>query len=224
MLSKLSKREKYMLYILAGLVVAYGYLQLLLLPVFKDIGAVNQNIANYNQQISTQNLSKITNAKNKKELDEVKGKMSSYEASVPAEERNPEIAYYLKTLMDKNKVSLSSLSFGQAAGSTDTAQNNNAAANTSQTNPQSPQGGASKVKNIPVTLTVSGQYASITQFISEVEHGSRLIEVQTINMSGSKGNIQANISLNIFYMESQSTKDVKYDFNKGTYGSDNPFQ
>lgn len=212
------------------MLVLYGYLRLLFLPVFNDISKNKSSINTYNQEINTQNSNKAINMKNKKELEDLKGKMGDVFASLPEDERNPEVAYDLKGIADNSGVILNNINLGQTSGTIGASQNastqntDNGAVNINipQNNTKLPQG-ADKVRVIPLSIQVTGTYGNITKYLSALEHGSRLMEIQNVSMSGNGKNIKASITVNCLYMDTQNKGGISYDFNKGTYGKDDPF-
>lgn len=208
MLKNLSKREKYLLIVLAVALVFYCYFRIVLLPILDDIQVSKSNINKYTEEINSQILNKITMQKDKKQLEEFKANIDKSLAALPKEERNPEIAHNIKALSDYCGVSMNSINFGQAV---------------EFKLEQAPKV-SDKVMSVPVMLQVSGNYKSIMSFISKIENDSRIALVNTAAINGNDNALQAVISVSYLYTAEQNSKDINYDFNNGVYGKDDLFK
>lgn len=208
MLKNLSKREKYLLIVLAVMIVFYVYYRLLLLPILNDIYTSKANINKYNEEINLQITNNVSAKNDKLKLEELKTKIDKALVVFPAEEREPEIAYDVKAISNSCNVTLTAVSFGEAAEY------------------QVKQGPklSDKVMSVPVTLQFTGEYKNITNFIAKLENDTRMAVAENVILTGGNNSIHGSISLKYLYLTGQNSKDTKYDFNNGAYGKDNLFK
>lgn len=223
-MKNLSKREKFLIATLLILAFGYAYVTLLLLPIIKGINSTSSNINKYNNEIKIQTSNKAILESKKKSLDDIKNKLKELSIAIPEDERNPELAYNLKSEADKTKVSVTSVSVGQPAplDAKNSTQNDGGNNNT-------PQALAGRIMIIPVSVQVNGNYNSIVNFIASVENGKRVAEVSDVNLSGgsaanAQSAVQAAINIRFYYIEGGDKRDTKYDFNNGSYGKDDLFK
>ena len=104
--------------------------------------------------------------------------------ALPENERNPEISYSLNTFATQNNISIVSVAFGQSANYSAVSSTNNSSTATANTNEVNSSIDSTKQQLIfvPVTVTISGDYAATLNFISRIEGDSRLAEVVNISM------------------------------------------
>jgi type IV pilus assembly protein PilO len=231
-MKNLSKSEKFLIALLLIIVVAYVYFQYLIMPVSNDISAVKSKIEEYNNELLQIRIFTASNKKLSEDINTLKEKQVEYQDFLPNTDKAAEVIRDFKKLGDSNKLIINSLALGQASEYTtqDNAQkaseNNNSEANNNQAN--STQESIVKSMMLPVTITVSGDYKGILEFIKSIEEGTRIIEVTSVNIS-SEGNdkensIKASIIANILFIQDGTKVKNQYDFNNGIYGKEDLFK
>lgn len=242
-MSNLSNREKYLIIAIGILAVIYVYYSFFLSPVMNKIKVEKSKVDAYNTQLKNINVMKTDNKKLSNELDTLKEKNNQNSMALPNFERNPEIAYKLKAMADANKVSIVNVNLSQpTAYSQNSSNTSNSNTNNSQNNNTNTSSNATvtakpgSLLSIPVNLSVNGDYSGIVNFISSIEKDERISIINSINLgsqtAGANGgslnsasnSITANITLDYFYIAPSAKDKVEYDFNKGSYGKDNPFK
>lgn len=230
-MNNLSKREKYLMLVIGILAVIYVYYSFFLSSVIDNIKTEKSAVASYNKQLQNINEMKASNKKLIGELDALKEKNNKNSIALPNFEKDPEIAYKLKSIADTNKVNISNLSlfqpttYSQSSSSNSSNNTNNSQSNNTNTSNNTVNAKAGSLLSIPVSLSVNGEYDGIMKFISSIEKDERISVINTINL-GSQGDsgITAAITLDYFYVAASENDKVEYDFNKGDYGKDNPFK
>lgn len=230
----LSKRERYLIILIAILAAFYLYYSLFLSPILNKIKDEKSKVETYTFQLNNINLVKNTNKTLNVELKNLKEKNEENLNTLPDFERNPEIAYKLKSIADNNKITLNNINFSDpaiynnSANSSNTQQNNNSSSNEVKSSVTNfPKG---SLLNIPVNLRVVGSYDNLLKFVAAIENGDRISIINTIkldlqtNDTNSTDIIITDITLDYFYINSSTTDKPDYDFNKGTYGKDNLFK
>jgi len=233
-LLNLSKRERYLIILIAILAAFYLYYSLFLSPILNKIKDEKSKVETYTFQLNNINLVKNTNKTLNVELKNLKEKNEENLNTLPDFERNPEIAYKLKSIADNNKITLNNINFSDpaiynnSANSSNTQQNNNSSSNEVKSSVTNfPKG---SLLNIPVNLRVVGSYDNLLKFVAAIENGDRISIINTIkldlqtNDTNSTDIIITDITLDYFYINSSTTDKPDYDFNKGTYGKDNLFK
>lgn len=238
-LVNLSKREKYLVILIAVLAIFYAYYSLFLSPMLNKIKNEKSKVETYILQLNNINSIKNTNKTLNVELKNLREKNDENLKTLPDFEKNPEIAYKLKAMADGNKVTIDNINFSEltiynpssSTSGNNVQQNNNSSNdnNSVKTSANNFQNGS--LINIPVNLTVVGSYDGLLNFVSAIEKGDRISIIDTIKLtsqfngiSSSSTDITADITLDYFYINSSTTNKLDYDFNKGTYGKDNPFK
>lgn len=239
-MNNLSKRERYLIAIIGILAVFYIYYSFFLSSMINKIKAEKFIVDTYNTQLQNINEIESTNKKLNNELTDLKEKNSKNSIALPNFERNPEIAYKLNTMANSNKVTINNINLAQpttySKTSSNTLTNNtNNSQQSSTTNSSSANSVVVTAKpgsllSIPVNLSVTGDYDGIINFISSIEKDERISIMNSINLTSQSSNngtangITASITLDYFYIVSSTKDKVEYDFNKGSYGKDNPFK
>lgn len=230
----LSKRERYLIILIAILAAFYLYYSLFLSPILNKIKDEKSKVETYTLQLNNINLVKSTNKTLNLELKNLKEKNEENLNRLPEFERNPEIAYKLKSIADNNKVTLNNINFSDpaiynnSANSSNEQQNNNSSSNEVKSSVTNfPKG---SLLNIPVNLRVVGSCDDLLKFVAAIENGDRISIINTLkldlqtNGTNSTDIIITDMSLDYFYINSSTTDKPDYDFNKGTYGKDNLFK
>lgn len=227
-MKELSTREKILLGILAVVIVLFIYFKYIFSPVLDNIISTKSNIKKYKADISLIESTKILNEKQKVELEQLREQFLSAAMALPPIERNPEIIYNLKPLLDSNGIILNSASFGEPSQFTETqsnmgTQNGGNSQSNSSNNASKPV--VEKLMAVPVNLSISGDYINIVNFISAVEKDKRIAEIGDVSISGgSNGKLQASVSISYFYADTANKGETIYEFNKGSYGKPDPFK
>lgn len=235
-MNNLAKREKLLVILGGGLIFFYVYYSIFLSPIIISITNERKVIASKNIEVASVERLKITNVSNKKKLDGYIKKFEDAVKQLPKTDRNPEIAYNLNELAIKSKITIDSVSFGVNSdyvedGSTVIAQVEGKASEdkTSTTN-STTNTTSQKLKLVPVSISVSGDYASFLNFVSSIETieaDNRLAEIGSINISAkaeSGNSVQAAIALNYYFSEGTTKEQPTYDNLKDTnVGKDNLF-
>ena len=220
-MNSLEKREKFLLIILAVLLIGYVYTSFFLSPIMKKISEKNASINAKSIALLDIDKLKTENKINKAKLEKIKLKYNESLKELPNGERNPEIPYELKKAADSNNTSIISIEFGKEMQYSK-ADSKTAGENTA----------ASKKNNnedllmvLPVKLQVNGDYKALINFINAVEKGKRIAEIQDIKLSKStdkSNSITGDISLKYYYINSENSKQI-YEFKDPSAGKDNLF-
>lgn len=219
-MSSLSKREKVLIGVMLLCVVFYGYIKLLLNPIIDNLNEVNSTVNTYKSQLNLLNTASSDNKMLEKKLEDLQTRLADAVKALPLSERSPEAAFNIKQFADSSKVKLNSLTFGQAMDYSSKTQSN--ANNNSSSADQN--NSASKLMYLPVTISVTGDYNSIINFISSIENGNRIAEISSADFTNSTGTLQATIIANFYFTTNGSSDNYDYDFNKGSYGKDDLFK
>lgn len=237
----LGKREKILLAILGIAVVCYLYFTFLLTPLQKDMDASRANIDKYQVKVNEIKGAKGRIEGQRKQLEELKVKLSEALKVLPEMERNPEIVYNFKKLGDSNNVTIATVGFGEVTESAPQEpqennqnkdqKNNPPAENTNKDTTQGQQANNNdpnkkKIFTVPVTISVFGDYNSIMNFIGSIEKDKRfsLISTAGLTKDQTSGKITAAIAMAYFYSEEITKGELNYDFNKGQYGKTDLFK
>jgi Tfp pilus assembly protein PilO len=188
---------------------------------------VNKSIAEVQQiRAAKENLPKLS-----AEIDSLKVDMQKCLDVIPEVERNPEIAYNLKKIGDSNKIAISTLGLGEPVELSSEQSNNSANTNTStNTNANADANktviDSKKIYVIPATMTASGDYDAIMNFIHTVESDKRITDVRGvgINKDQQTGALTLNLTMNYYYTGKVTDNTLDYKFNSGSYGKTNPFK
>jgi hypothetical protein len=240
----MNRREKYLLFFLAIILLIYIYMQYFLMPIINNIDISKQNIERNNSLISQLKVVEFGNKALKDELSRAKINYDNALTALPLLEKNPEIVYNIKPIADKAKVTIQDVSMGDGAL-------------------YIPQASTAKNYSLPyrginiycvnVNLNVkSDNYSNMMDFVNGLENDKRIDEITDFSMQYQKSNstntsnqtsissgtdtqtsnanhvnvdtsaVNANISINYFYSLDNNIKP-KYDFNKGTYGKSDIF-
>lgn len=235
-MNNLAKREKLLLLLGGGLIFFYVYYSIFLNPIIMSITNEREVIAAKNIEVASVERLKITNVSNKKKLDGYIKKFEDAVKQLPKNDRNPEIAYNLNGLATKSKITIDSVSFGANSDYVGTSSPENAQVESkavdgkSVTNNLTPNTTSQKLKLVPVSISVTGEYASFLNFVSSIETikaDNRIAEIGSINISAKAdvGNsVQATIALNYYFSEGTTTEQPTYDNLKdNNVGKDNLF-
>lgn len=225
-MKNLNIREKTLLIILGVMLISYLYYISLLSPLLVRIANAKAQINKY--EVELKNIDKIISLsdKRKNQIDELSAKIEDVYKALPQKERNPQIAYILDTFADACNVSINSLSFGERQ---DYAADQKDGDSQSEDAKMQNVKGTEKDDNVgllvvPVTITITGEYNSITDFIEKVENDKRIAKVEQVNMLKNEGILQSSINIDYFYIDTDKAEDGGYDFNSGTYGKSDLFK
>lgn len=143
-------------------------LVIMIYPAIQHIATVNKEIET-NKIIEKKLVDKITNLGLAQEnLDKVKADLPLLEKALPT---GSDIKNYIKTpleaLASKNSVALKSVQFNDVPLSTPTSEANLA------------------VRNIDFTLSLSGDFAKLTNFLLDAENFIRITSIRTLDIKGS---------------------------------------
>ena len=219
LLSNLSKREKFLIGILLTFLILYVYYYFFLLPVFRNINEVRNNISEDMVQLDK---IKNTEAEIKKlttEYDACKLKFADAARELPESERNPEISLNLKVLGDKNGITLNGITFSNPEGYKSSNQNGTQANNTQKT-----AAGDIELNVVPVQIDAAGAYPSIMNFVNSIENDSRISRVDGLNITSSDKGLNAAINASYYFTKGIDNNPASYTFNNGTYGKPDIFK
>jgi Tfp pilus assembly protein PilO len=247
-LKNLSLREKIMLAVLAICILGFAYYKLFLTPVLAKVDESKANIDKYNLELVKIKAAAAAIPKLKEELAQLQADYDEKTKILPQLEKNPEIAYNLKVLTDKNSMVLSNASFGEPAeyvitapkenkndqtaqpaeqdaqsskAAEQQAQSNNGA-NQPQVQPSRPE---PKIYAVPVSIGVTGSYINTMGLIKSLENDTRVASVNSLSIAaGENGSLSTSIMINYYYMDTGEKVEEKYDFNNGTYGKTDLFK
>lgn len=216
-MKNISKRENILIGSMLVAIVLYIYYTLFLSPVIGKQLITKSAINNYIAEINSLKAAKLSNTDLQAKLQQAQTKYNDAIKVLPLTERQPDIAYRLKSLSDLNKVTLKTVNFGQAAESGNNKTNN--AANQNVNN--------SLNKNLMIStanIAISGTYNNVMNFVSSVEKDSRIAEITNATLTSNSSELTADITINYYYSAKGSANDASYDFNNGSYGKEDLFR
>jgi len=235
-LNNLAKREKILLILGGGAIFFYLYFSIFLSPINTSIINEKKILSSKKLEVASIERLKVTNVTNKKKLDEYIKKFNDAVIQLPKNDRNPEIAFNLNELATKSKITISTLSYGAISdyvpksNTPSTNANTATESKTTVSNPETTDATLQKLKLVPVSIAVTGDYDSFLKFVSSIEtiqSNNRLAEIGSINVSAKSDNInivQANIVLNYYFSEGTIKEQPTYDKLQDTkVGKDNLF-
>jgi Tfp pilus assembly protein PilO len=152
----------------------------------------------YRTEEASQLTTKLSNLKTLKENflalpTDAEGKIL---VAMPTDPDEPHLTSLLSTVAGESGVQLKSISY-QVSTSTATAQ-----ASTSSGTAVTPSVNA---QNLPVTLAIEGPYANIVSFITNIEKAPRIIDVTSMNISGTSPDLSANLDVSAYYSPAGGT-------------------
>lgn len=217
-MNSLSKKEKYLIYVLVICIFLYIYYSLFLNPIFKKIDVVKSDIKSCSIEVNKIRNAETIISNQKDEAESLKAALEEAFNAIPDTEKNPEIAYNLRQLGDINRVSIENLGFEEAMNLNEEEDKNTE--NQQSNNPQ-----YSKIYAVPVTVEVLGDYNSIMNFISSIEKDTRISNISTvsINERANDPKLSGTVNMNYYYSDKITDKKVDYDFNTGAYGKPSLF-
>jgi type IV pilus assembly protein PilO len=230
--NNLAKREKLLVILGGGAIIFYLYYSIFLSPIITSITNERKVIASKNIEVASIERLKITNVSNRKKLDEYVKKFEDAIKQLPKTDRNPEIAYNLNGLATKSNITIDSVSFGAISDYVETTSTENTTKEGKEAKDKTSTASTTsqKLKLVPVSISVTGDYASFLSFVSSIETieaDNRLAEIGNINISAKTdgGNsVQAAISLNYYFSEGTTKEQPTYDNLKdNNVGKDNLF-
>lgn len=215
-MKSLSKREKVLIIVMLACGLFYGYFSLFLKPILNEYSKLNSNINAYKIQLNYINAANLNNKKLENNLPDLEKKLNDAMKLLPSSERNPEISYNIKQFADKNKVIINEITFGKQSNYSEASQVSTG--NSHEISKES----SNNLMYLPATVTVSGDYTSIINFIASIENENRIAYINSVNFTVAGNTLQANINTNFYFVN--GTMQDNYDFNKGSYGKDNLFK
>lgn len=231
-MKNVSFREKIMLLVLVLCLAFYAYYRFFLTPILDKASTAKESIANYNSEVLRIKQAAVLNEKLKQQITELNTKYMENSKSLPQLEKEPEIAYQLKTIADVNGVTINGVNVSTPAEYSQAANGQNQQAapqqntvNGQQTVQNTNNGSEPKLYVVPVSITVKGSYTSILSFTASVESGTRFADLSTVSLNKDQdGAITAAVNANYYFITEASSTELKYDFNNGTYGKSDLFK
>jgi hypothetical protein len=225
-MGNINRREKALIFIVAALALFYVYYNFFLSPLKLQYDTINQAIADKKATLASIEKLKITNKADAEKLNALKVKYQEALKALPQDARDPEIVYNLDTLAVKSNTKISSIVF--AAGTSNTSQKaantENSAASSASNNTAKTNTIGSNMNVLPVTLNLSGDYASVLTFINLLENDTRINEIQSINLAqGGDKNLQVTIITNYYFTAATPKVSQSYDFKDGNAGKGDLF-
>lgn len=196
MFENLSRNEKILLAIFSLMAIVFAYYSLVLKPIYNKIDVENQTINGYNAEIVTFSNLAIKNKKDQIDLNTLKAKVSTMTLQLPKVEKNPQLVFDIKDSADNYGLSIKDLTFTTPSQYTlaPTTSTTTGTSSTS-TSPATTNQGAdaeaakknlllfAKMQVVPVKITVTGNYNKIMNFIQEIETGTRLAVIKTVDLT-----------------------------------------
>ena len=239
-MNNLNKKEKFLLSVLLGACITFLYIQLYLPKQTAKINELKSSISDYESKLESLELTSKLNINLRKQLDDLEFKYKETIAAFPKEGREPEIAYNYNEYAKKNSIALSNVSIGDSQEfsqnsdkNTNNANNNKSTANAansgnSTTNAansgNSATNAAFKLFIIPTTLSVTGEYLRVNDFLATIEKDTRLAKIENITLaSGGQGKVNANLTANYYYVPGLVI-NTEYPFNDGKKSKEDMFR
>lgn len=232
-MKNLSVTEKMLIILLGAVIVFYLYYSFYLNPMLKKKSTSMAYIKKYEEDIiSSKNIEK-ENEKLKSQIADLTAKSDAEDKLIPKSERQPEYIKDIKADADKNDVKIVSLKFENAKevsadnkNSSDkkSGENTGSSDKKSGSVTQKEDSSVNSVYTVPLSINITGDYKNIVSFISEAENGNRFVNVSSVDIYENDNIVSADININYYYSNVLTKKDIKYDFNSGTYGKDDLFK
>lgn len=228
-MNALNKSEKFLLSLLAIVLIGYVYYNFIIAPITSKIGTVQNSIENYQQQLDASKIMAASNKKMTAELEKLKANYNNYLKLMPKSNMTAQIERDIKQYADDNDVTINSLTIGkeieykkQSNGANGN-QNINAAQANNQQN-TSANTSIQKIMAIPVVINITGDFNRTTAFINNLETIGRMADITNVSFSSQgKQGLTVVINANMLYVHDGTTVKNNYDFNNGNYSKDNPF-
>ena len=118
-------------------------------------------------------------------------------AAVPISPQIPSILVTLEALAKQNGVFLTSFSPQQLGVQATGTSGTGAAAAGGTAQGANPAG----VESVEVTANFNGPYPSLLNFLYNLERSLRIVDVKTITVTSTKGNLEGNISFKAYYVQ-----------------------
>ena len=225
----ITKREKYLIIILGLALVVFGYSRFFLMPVLDNIKTSQQNVDNYKIQVNELKNMAISNIRLRKNLEAVEVKYTEALKHLPAFEKDPEIAYNVKSMADQSQVKINSIVLSdsilylEGAANQTVVNNTNPPENNSTEASNTMAPGGEKIYSVPVSINASGSsYTNVMDFVNLIETDPRIAVVNTLNIVKQQ-NISLTMNFVYLFTLDNTNEKLTYDFNNGIYGKPNPF-
>lgn len=222
-MNSLGKREKILLWVLGAVVFFYIYFTFFLNPLLKMMDISKANIEKHKIEVQRVRNAKSIIANQREEIAKLQVELLQKMKIIPQMERNPEIAYNLKKLGDKNGVVIDSLGIGEPSEFSKAPENQRE--NNNSQNEEEKKVKSQRVYMVPVTISANGGYAPIMNYILSIEGDERISKIQSIGLNSDSqgGGLNVSINLEYYYTDRVNEDAVEYDFNEGSYGKGNLF-
>jgi type IV pilus assembly protein PilO len=157
----------------------------------------------------------ISNIKLRANLEVTKVKYEAALKQLPVFEKDPEIAYNVKSMADQSQVKLNSIVFSDSTLNTQKTASQSGTAN--------PASNGENIYRVPVSINASGSsYANIMDLVDLIETDPGIAEINTLNIVKQQ-DISLTMNFTYLFTLDNAKEALAYDFNKGTYGKPNPF-
>jgi hypothetical protein len=189
LINNLNRKEKYLIGLVIIICIASLYIRFFFIPTYKQINESKVAIDKYKTTQAKETMNKI-------ELNRTK-EIKDLSISLPDVERNSEIAYNIKIMMDKCLIELDKLTFGDITLFEDGKLKNGINLK-------------GKLFAIPLSIVITGSYSNLDKFIKLLEGDKRFCEITEINVShGILDQMIASMGLHYFYFEAMNKVKTK---------------
>lgn len=193
-MENLSRNEKILIGLLSIVVIVFVYYSFVLKPIYNKIDVENQTINGYNAEIITFNSLAIKNKKDQSDLNILKVKVSTMVLQLPKVEKNPQLAFDIKNSADNYGLTIKDVTFTTPSqytlAPTTASSTTTSGTSTSTTNQATDAATAktnlllfAKMQVVPVKITITGNYNKIMDFIQEIETGTRIAVIKSVDLT-----------------------------------------
>jgi len=201
---KLTKREKNMFVILAGVISFYGYINFIIYPQIVTIKDLKMGIKDYELVINENSYALDTlsdlNNKYEKHLRDVEGYSNGYFSSL----EQSTIILLLDSFINNTDLEITGVQFSEY---------------------RTEQLGTNELNGISVTIPFIGYYESLLDFLKEVRRNDKKILIKDISISNNEeGQVSGNLVLDFYSIPPLGAKKLSSGIIKETASSKlNPF-
>ncbi len=201
---KLTKREKNMLVVLAGVILIYGYINFIINPQILKIKDLKSGIKDYELIIAEDNhaTDTLSDLKNiyEKHLKNVEGYSKGYFTSL----EQSTLILLLDSFINNTELEIAGVGFSDY---------------------RTEQLGSTELNAISASIPFSGYYESLLDFLRQIRQNNKKILIKDINiLNNGGGQVSGNVVLDFYSIPSLGVKKLSSSIIEGnSYSKQNPF-
>lgn len=194
----LTKKDKILLIGLGIVIILLLYFQFIISPSLKSISNVKDTIESNKNKLSELENKKVQNALLKKSINKLKAQYDGNKGDITQGTKDGDISTSLVSLVNKNKLKLTSINYGQGANYSGSTNNGTAAGNANAA--------IGQIMQMSATLAVSGNLDDINNFVADLEHTDRLNTISNVSVSKTDKVYSATISTVYYYFYNEKNE------------------